>query len=311
MDLGFYTDISDTAKFYGIDSRTLTVRYPTYAMNGNTYRLKITGCVKDVISDSARLTVKAKSLVILSPVSQTICPNTPVTFSIKATGTDLRYNWYQDDGNGYSLVKVTIDTFYTINNVQASYNGYKYKCVVDNGNPCNVMTESFEATLNISAAKLGTQEYEGGKVKFLGNILPAAVDTFYWIFGDGSGEGGNLNPEHVYPYNSNFNACLVVENECGTSQTCVYVLVTAVGLDDLSQGSRLSIWPNPVTDMLNIESIRKSDRVEIFDLSGRKLHEMKATENRVELNISDFSKGFYILRVSNKDSVNEFRFEKL
>lgn len=58
----------------------------------------------------------------------------------------------------------------------------------------------------------------------------------------------------------------------------------------------LYVFPNPVSDMLNIKSEKSVDSVEIFDITGRKLTEKTNIINS-RFDMSNFSAGTYLVRI--------------
>lgn len=79
----------------------------------------------------------------------------------------------------------------------------------------------------------------------------------------------------------------------------VYVTPSATNSIDLNN---LKIFPNPTSDILNIEFDKQIEEVKLFDLEGRLIKEIK--EKRV--NLSDLSDGFYILQMNlaNREIIN-------
>jgi len=65
----------------------------------------------------------------------------------------------------------------------------------------------------------------------------------------------------------------------------------------------VSVFPNPVTDMLYIQSEMAIDRVEVYDLNGRLVMEHRFSANQVFLDMSGLSEGVYILRIHIGDDV--------
>jgi len=65
----------------------------------------------------------------------------------------------------------------------------------------------------------------------------------------------------------------------------------------------VSVFPNPVTDMLYIQSDMVIDRVEVYDLRGRLMLEQRFDTNQVSLDLSSLSEGVYILRIHTGDDV--------
>jgi hypothetical protein len=62
---------------------------------------------------------------------------------------------------------------------------------------------------------------------------------------------------------------------------------------------KLNIYPNPVKDLLNIESNDELSKVEIFDLSGKQIFLQKTGSKNLQLNISSLNAGTYILKASS------------
>lgn len=72
--------------------------------------------------------------------------------------------------------------------------------------------------------------------------------------------------------------------------SAVYTTVI-MGTDEISQG-KFSIYPNPVKDVVKVESTEKIEKVALFSLDGKKLVE----QNHNVLNISNLPKGIYLLK---------------
>ncbi|MBL7932548.1 MAG: T9SS type A sorting domain-containing protein [Bacteroidia bacterium] len=84
-----------------------------------------------------------------------------------------------------------------------------------------------------------------------------------------------------------------------TSKACNY---TNVGLNELSEKLDLKIYPNPVNDVINIESGLSEAEVLISDLNGRIVKQ--ETLNNQKINTSDLIPGMYFLQVvSDKEIV--------
>lgn len=66
-----------------------------------------------------------------------------------------------------------------------------------------------------------------------------------------------------------------------------------------NDNSNISIYPNPVKDVLNIQSKNEIIKAEIYDATGRILHSASVKANA--FNVSDLPKGNYIIKLSAKD----------
>jgi hypothetical protein len=67
----------------------------------------------------------------------------------------------------------------------------------------------------------------------------------------------------------------------------------------------LKLYPNPTNGQLNVSTDGSIDRVDIFDVSGRKLGTINTSnEPKIIINLLDISggKGVFILKFSNKNN---------
>ncbi len=95
-----------------------------------------------VTTNAATLTVYTPAAIQNSPVSQTICPGIPVTFSVTASGTNLTYQWRR---NGTNLAGAN-GPQYLLPAPTLADNG-SYDCVV--GGLCGASVTSSAAVLNL------------------------------------------------------------------------------------------------------------------------------------------------------------------
>ncbi|MBP2615653.1 T9SS type A sorting domain-containing protein [Chryseobacterium jejuense] len=70
----------------------------------------------------------------------------------------------------------------------------------------------------------------------------------------------------------------------------------------------ISIYPNPVKDILHIKSSNEVTKAEIYDTAGRVINSMGIKENTV--NVSDLPKGNYLIKLFLKDKVSVQKFIK-
>lgn len=61
--------------------------------------------------------------------------------------------------------------------------------------------------------------------------------------------------------------------------------------------SDISIYPNPVKDVLNINSVKDIDKVEIYNVSGQKLYSQSFNTDETNIDMSSLSSGAYMVRV--------------
>ncbi|KQT26015.1 hypothetical protein ASG22_04815 [Chryseobacterium sp. Leaf405] len=75
---------------------------------------------------------------------------------------------------------------------------------------------------------------------------------------------------------------------------------TALATSEISKdNSSIAIYPNPVKDVLNIQSKHEILKADIYDSAGRILHSTSVKANVI--NVSELPKGNYIIKLSAKD----------
>jgi hypothetical protein len=68
---------------------------------------------------------------------------------------------------------------------------------------------------------------------------------------------------------------------------------------DFNQNNlQVSLYPNPATDMLNIEMANEINSIEIYNIQGQKVR----TANQKQINISELASGLYMIRIQSNDN---------
>jgi hypothetical protein len=118
-----------------------------------------------------------------------------------------------------------------------------------------------------------------------GNIIDNVqyLDTIPWPEADGNGYYLQLTDPALD------NA--LAENWTASNE----VIVT--GLSERDE-MKPAIYPNPAQHLLHIQATDEIERITLSDLQGRLLIDIPVHHERVELDISRFSRGTYILRIT-------------
>ncbi|MQP23481.1 T9SS type A sorting domain-containing protein, partial [Flavobacterium sp. LMO8] len=68
---------------------------------------------------------------------------------------------------------------------------------------------------------------------------------------------------------------------------------------DFSQNNlEVALYPNPVNDILNIETALELQSVEIYNIQGQKV----LSSNQKQINVSDLAAGMYMVRIQDIDN---------
>lgn len=139
-----------------------------------------------------------------------------------------------------------------------------------------------------------------------------------WEFLADSGNGDFVAPYLIY-YNATGNNgaptppsnsvgswvenTAVTENGCGGNLTSANstmtgdVHTTTLAVGDLSKG-KIQMFPNPVTDFINVSGIESAKNMVITNMAGQ---EVLKTDFQTRLDVSKLAKGIYILKIINSD----------
>jgi PKD repeat protein len=130
------------------------------------------------------------------------------------------------------------------------------------------------------------------------------IDTWEWDFGDG-GSASVQNPSHEYTSTGSFTVSLTISGPAGSStETKADYILIPVGIEK-NEMEAIMIYPNPVTDFLNIHFPNAVKRKLILQtIDGKQLFE-KITSNEFEIIVmSGFEQGIYTLIIeTNGESI--------
>ncbi|MEQ8520713.1 MAG: PKD domain-containing protein, partial [Vicingaceae bacterium] len=138
--------------------------------------------------------------------------------------------------------------------------------------------------------------------------------SYSWDFGDGN-TSTDMNPQHLYAATGTYNVCLTSTGECGSDQTCQDVMVSDyVGINSLNGENAVNIYPNPASDVVNINVSGVAGSVlniEVSNIAGqviltRQLNDFNGSAT-TELDISDLNKGVFLVKIYTEDMITTKR----
>lgn len=93
------------------------------------------------------------------------------------------------------------------------------------------------------------------------------------------------------------------DSPCGTYNYGTWTDYTAIiGTLATSEVSKIStkVYPNPVSNFLNIEGKNTIESVEIYDMNGKIIKTVSSKNNAISIKLSDLAPGTYFAKVNNQ-----------
>jgi len=106
----------------------------------------------------------------------------------------------------------------------------------------------------------------------------------------------NLEPETEYCYQVE-----VVYNDCGETFKSGEECLTVLSINDFSGTQAFSIFPNPANGNVTIEGAGLN-RVEIYDVQGRRLAEYNNVKGNLQTNVSKYESGIYFVKMYSENN---------
>ena len=104
--------------------------------------------------------------------------------------------------------------------------------------------------------------------------------------------------------------CLTVIDSVGCEATDSIVVARPYNVSSLSFLENIKIYPNPVTDELIIEGLTGNEEITVRDLLGRETLFEVVNNEPLNINLSDLSKGVYIITIKLKSDSKVFKILK-
>ena len=156
----YHTANDNTWRKVSINGTSPTYQLDTKARhNGNVYRCKITNASGSIYTKSVTLTVILPPVVTEQPKDVHAAAGDTVTFSVKATGEQLTYQWYYMNASSSGWKKVSINgtsPTYTLT-VKPRHSGNIYYCDVTDMRGNNVFSEHARLTVYQAAPVIKDQ----------------------------------------------------------------------------------------------------------------------------------------------------------
>ncbi|MCZ2247505.1 MAG: GEVED domain-containing protein [Bacteroidia bacterium] len=149
---------------------------------------------------------------------------------------------------------------------------------------------------------------------FTYNAIPGGLTTFtntstdfvtsQWDFGDGTPWSNTTNPTHTYMGDGTYTVVLTVGNNCGSITINQQVVIIGTGIESLSDGTSLELYPNPASDVINLSfngSKTHSLAVRVVNVNGQLVYtdvvNQYSGQYKNQIDLSAAAKGVYFVQI--------------
>lgn len=286
-----FLDAENAGSYYLWDNNH-NARIRTIDRSG-TYWVKVTNSIGCYSVDSINVVMKDNPLSALAS-DTTVCTDQMIT--LNAGNDGIRYYW---------------NTGSTSNTINVDKPG-EYIVFITASNGC-VKTDTINVYQNGHLpASDGIQIRNLAPRTFKFSILnPQYVIGYEWDFGDGSPTVFQQSPTHTYNQNGNYTVRCYVSSSCGAIMDTMAVHIFSMGTNDLSNSVAVKLFPNPATDLLNIDFDDVTvvlESIKVISADGRLLinKDYKHADPK-SIDVSGIASGLYqIIIQTNKGN----KFEK-
>jgi len=129
------------------------------------------------------------------------------------------------------------------------------------------------------------------KTTLLQNSWFTANSTNFWL--------GSLFTASASPFDGTVDDLKIYNYALSQADVSSLFTNNTLSSADFNQNNlQVSLYPNPATDVLNIEMTNEINSIEIYNIQGQKVR----TANQKQINISDLAAGIYMVRIQDTEN---------
>lgn len=186
-----------------------------------------------------------------------------------------------------------------------------YTVTVTNSDGCATSGTTVAASAALPAVSF-TSATSGGGFTIDFTYTGSSGVTWAWDFGDG-GTSTLEDPSHTFSTDSVYNVCLTVTDLATGCSNTHCEAIGIVGIGNSLAGGYVNVFPNPATEVLNIEYSLGSSAVvnaDLFSMNGTLLKTVQSAASAsgtLSIDVRELPAAVYTLRISTPTGVKVVR----
>jgi hypothetical protein len=328
-------------------SNTITISGTPTASGTFNYDIPLTGGC-GTVSTTGTITVTAINTASAASSTPTVCINTAITdITHTTTGATGIATTTTNYGLPAGVTAVLVSNTITISGTPTASGTFNYDIPLTGGcgtvSATGTITVSAASTNSTTTSACGTYTWSvngttyttsGTYTSVVGcltetlnltiNALPITAitragddltatetgATYQWYTCTSGSVGTMISGATTQSYTVTATGSYAVEvtkNGCSEMSACFDVATLSDSSFDLA---KLSYYPNPVIDVLTISYTNEITAVQVYDISGRLVRDMKPNSNEVTVDLSDLAASVYVVKVFADTTSGEFKVVK-
>ncbi len=284
-----WSNVTNGGGYGGATTASLSIN-TTGNFGAGNYRCRISGTgVNDVFTNTAIIVVNPLPTAPTT-TGNAACGSSALTLSA-AGGAAGQYRWYTVPTDGKEIAAQPNNTYTTP--VIASTTTYY---VAINNGTCQSTRTPVIATINIVNATITQVD---------NTLMASAGNSYQWfLFGQPISQATNQTLK-ISLYEYAVYAVEVTQGNCKALSDDFEYLITAAE----NFNPELKVYPNPIDEDLSIE-FKPPYQLYVVDITGKIVHQVNVKTKSIRIDLSNLSKGIYLLRIQNDDATQSFRILK-
>lgn len=225
-----------------------------------------------------------------SASAASVCQNSSVTLTVTGSTGTIQWEYSPDQVNWMDIPGANSATF-TGNIPQSLY----FRAVLSYGSCPDV--SSNQVYVDVTPLPDASFAYSANELTVTFSNTTTNGSSYYWTFGDG-GISTQTSPTYTYATQGAYNVTLIATNSCGSDTAFISLYVVITSSETELNSRYISAFPNPTDGRVIVDiSPLTADRIEVCDITGRKVLCKTISSGRVEIDLSDFQPGLYLVDV--------------
>ena len=134
-----------------------------------------------------------------------------------------------------------------------------------------------------------------------GTLIASGANSYAWSTGAASSSITVNNTPNTYNYTVTGSSV----NNCSNSNTVQVIINPCTGINENQQN--LSLFPNPAKTQITLSAeMALGKTLSVWDALGKLVYETKINQNRQSINIGEWPKGMYTLKIEGNKTIHRF-----